>query len=57
MELIRKIISVGSSHAVIIPIEFFESCKNRGKTFSKVKLNIKTDKILIEPIWDEKKGS
>lgn len=57
MELIRKIISVGSSHAVIIPSEFFESCKNRGKIFSKVKLNIKDDRILIEPIWEEENGS
>lgn len=53
MELIRKVIDIGSSsRAVIIPSEFFESVAIKGKTFKKVRMTL-NDKIVLDPVLED----
>ena len=53
MELIRKVVSIGtSSRAVIIPSEFFESMATKGKTFTKVRMTL-NDKIVLDPVLED----
>lgn len=52
MELLRKVISVGTSRAVTIPSQVFESYKNKGKTFTTVRM-ILNDEITIVPILED----
>ena len=52
MELLRKVVTVGTSRAVVIPSQFFESLATKGKTFSKVKL-VLNDEIIIKPVLED----
>lgn len=52
MELIRKLVRVGTSRAVVIPANYIESIEKKGKKFTKVKMTL-NDKIVLEPILEK----
>ena len=53
MSLIRKIITVGNSRAVVIPGFFLEYFKSQGKKTDKVDMEIDSEVIVIKPIFEE----
>jgi antitoxin component of MazEF toxin-antitoxin module len=52
MSMLKKIISIGNSKAIIIPYEFIAYYKLQGKEIKKVRLEL-TDKLIITPIFEE----
>ena len=52
MQLLRKVVRVGTSKAVVIPSEVFESLATKGKTFTTVMVHL-NEKIIIEPILED----
>jgi len=53
MELLRNVIKVGPSHAVVIPYEYFQELAAKGKIFYKVKIKWDDKGLKIKPILEE----
>ena len=51
--MLRKVVRVGSSRAIVIPVEIFKSLEQKGKTFKKVNMEIAEDKFVITPILED----
>ncbi len=52
MPLKRKLVSIGNSKAVVIPHDYLEYYRKKGKTIKEVGLEI-NKKIIILPIFEE----
>jgi antitoxin component of MazEF toxin-antitoxin module len=52
MALLRKIVQIGNSKAIVIPKQYFEFYKLQGKEIKQVGLEI-GEKLTIEPIFTE----
>ena len=50
MAILRKLISIGNSKAIIIPHDYLEYHRKNGKIIREVGLEI-NDKIIINPIF------
>ena len=51
MAVLRKLINIGNSKAIIIPKEYIEFYEQQGKIFNTVGMQI-NDKIILEPIFE-----
>lgn len=52
MAMVRKVVGIGRSRAIIIPRSYLNFWKLQGRVIRQVELEI-TDKILITPILEE----
>ena len=52
MALLRKLITIGDSKAVVIPHDYLEYYKNKGRIIKKVGMEI-NENIVIEPIFED----
>lgn len=52
MALLRKIVSVGNSKAVVIPQSYLDYWRLKGLEMKKVKLEV-NDQIIISPVFEE----
>jgi hypothetical protein len=52
MALLRKLVSIGDSKAVIIPCDYLEYYKKQGKKIKQVGLEI-NKVIVIKPIFED----
>ena len=52
MPILKRLIKINESKAVVIPHNYFEYYRSKGKEINKVSLEI-GKKIVIEPIFEE----
>jgi len=53
MPLIKKLIKIHGSKAIVIPCSYFEYYLTKGKKIDKVSLELNGEKIIITPIFRE----
>lgn len=52
MPILKKLIRINESKAVVLPHSYFEYYKSKGKEINTVSLEI-DDKIIIQPIFED----
>ncbi|HEC93556.1 MAG TPA: hypothetical protein ENI51_11355 [Candidatus Atribacteria bacterium] len=56
MPLLRKIAKIGNARALVIPQQYLDYWKLKGKEVKQIGLDIVDDKLIVTPIFENKEN-